>query len=155
MSGGGCSREQLGLPRIAAERVSPTGRHLAWVKNHLSLDPPAQSLWIRDLQTGEAERVLLLAEDQDWCRTIEWSVDGATVVFLVQDGRAVVYSPGDGHVVVNRWLVPRDGYPTTSYAADLSFSADGRALIYKECGRYSGECSDWIRLDLDATSGSI
>jgi WD40 repeat protein len=152
---GGCTRQQLGLPRVAADRVSPNGNHRAWVKNHLSFDPPAQSLWIRDLRTKEAKRVLLLAEDQDWCRTIEWSSDGSVVVFLVQDGRAVVYSPADGRVVADRWLVHRESYPTDSYAADVSFSPNGESLIYRECRRSTDECSDWISHDLGDNPGVV
>ena len=150
---GGCTRQQLGFPRIAAEELSPNGYHLAWVKNHLSFDPPAQSLWIRDLRTNEARRVLLLSEDQDWCDTIVWAADSTAVVFLVQDVRAVVFDSQAGRILADEWLVTRDGsYPSTKCARAVSFGTDSRTLIFRECYRKGEGCSDWITLTLtDAT----
>jgi len=145
----GCTRDQLGLPRIAAEELSPDGSHLAWVKNHLSFDPPAQSLWIRDVRTNEPRRVLLLAEDQDWCDTIVWAADSSAVVFLVQNARAIIYDPQSDRILVDQWLVAHDGsYPSTMCARALSFGVDNRTLIFRECDRKGEGCSDWITLSL-------
>ena len=63
---------------------SPDGRHTAYVRNHWSIDPPRQSLWVDDAH------ILDLAEDQDWCRKIVWAEDGGTVTFLVNDEKPVV-----------------------------------------------------------------
>ena len=147
-----CTRQQLGLPRVEVEASSPGGRHLAWVKNHLSIDPPAQSLWIRDLGSEEARRVLMLGEDVDWCDTIVWSQDGERVVFLVQDARAVVYDPAIGEITFDAWLVPRDGYPTTRCVRDLGFGASDETLVFRECRRKSGDCSAPLTFSL--TTGS-
>ena len=148
----GCSREQLGIPRIAAEHLSPTGQHLAWVKNHLSFDPPAQSLWIRDLRTEEATRVLHLAEDQDWCRTIEWAADGSVVVFLVQDARAVVFDLDSDRILTDEWLVSHESYPTKTYADAVSFGESGQSLVFRECQRNGDGCSDWITIQLSKSA---
>jgi hypothetical protein len=149
---GGCSRQQLGLPRIAAVQLSPNGNHRAWVKNHLSFDPPAQSLWVRDLRTNEAKRVLLLAEDQDWCRTIEWAADGSALVFVVQDARAVVYDVESDRVLADAWLVSHESYPTKTYADAVSFGALGQSLVFRECHRNGNHCSDWITFELTANA---
>jgi hypothetical protein len=151
---GGCSRQQLGLPRIAAEQLSPTGQHLAWVKNHLSFDPPAQSLWVRDLRTNEAKRVLLLAEDQDWCRAIEWAADGSAVVFVVQDARAVVYDLDSDRILADEWLVSHESYPTKTYADAVSFDGLGQSLVFRECQRDGNDCSDWITFELTLAAQS-
>lgn len=144
----GCSQQQFGLPRIAVEGVSPDGAYRAWVKNHLSIDPPAQSLWIRDVATEETKRILLLVEDQDWCNTIVWSADNGKVVFLVQDARAVVYDPVAGAIVNDTWLVPKDGYPTTRCVRDLEFDSSDRTLVFRECLRKSDDCSDRVTFSL-------
>lgn len=146
---GGCTRQQLGLPRIAVEELSPNGMHRAWVKNHLSLDPPAQSLWIRDLGTNEASRVLLLSEDQDWCNTIVWAEDSTAVLFLVQDARAVVYDPQRGRILADEWLVAHDGgYPSNKCARAVAFGTGSRTLVFRECHRRGEGCSDWITFTL-------
>ncbi len=147
--GGGCRPEQLGIPRVAAERLSPTGQHLAWVKNHLSFDPPAQSLWVRDLRTNEASRVLLLAEDQDWCHTIAWAADGSAVVFIVQDARAVVFDLESNIIPADEWLVSHENYPTKTYADAVSFGESGQSLVFRECHRNGDHCSDWITFRLN------
>jgi hypothetical protein len=124
------------------------------VKNHLSFDPPAQSLWVRDLRTNEAKRVLLLAEDQDWCRAIEWAADGSAVVFVVQDARAVVYDLVGNRILVDEWLVSHESYPTKTYVDAVSFGALGKSLVFRECQRDGNDCSDWITFELTLAAQS-
>lgn len=72
-----CTPADLAFP-------SPDGTHTAFVRNHWSIDPPRQSLWV------DGAHIVDLAEDQDWCRKVVWAADGATVTFLVKDEKPVV-----------------------------------------------------------------
>lgn len=105
---GACSRTQWGFPRTAVASTSPDGRYHAFVKNHATIDPPAQSLWLTSAD-GPAREVRRLSEDQDWCNVIAWSGDSQSVAFLVQDARLIIVDAGTRHARVDRWLVDRDG----------------------------------------------
>lgn len=142
-----CSREQLGLPRIALAVTSPDGRHRALVLNHPSIDPPAQSLWVGPVN-GNPSFVQKLSEDQDWCKVAVWSAQSNRVAFLVQDARLVMVDAKVGKVV-DRWLVPQDGYPPSSTIEGLSLSPDGKTARFHACRRATGACSDWQTEPID------
>jgi hypothetical protein len=140
---GGCAREQLGLPRVGASSVSPDGRYRAFVRNHPTLDPPAQTLWL----ASDAERpiqVLQLSEDQDWCRVIQWAGDSRSVAYLVQDARIVLVDTPSRRIRIDRWLVERDGYPPSQVVTDLSLSHDGSSVRFKACRRATGACAERV-----------
>jgi len=137
-----CSREQLGLPRVALEVASPDGRKVASVRNHPEIDPPNQSLWLKRAD-GERVEVAKLGADQDWCKTIVWSADSSRVGYLVQDARLVVADSASGEVVFDRWLVPEPrAYPTQEEATKLRLSADGSEATFRRCTRRSASHPD-------------
>src|SRR5688572_24828583 len=140
---GACSRAELGLPRVAASAVSPDGRHRAFVRNHASIDPPAQSLWLSS-EGGGTTQVRKLSEDQDWCRVIAWAGDSQSVGFLVQDARLIVLDAVTRRTRADRWLVAQDDYPPTQVIADLALSHDGMSVQFKACRRGTGACTDRI-----------
>jgi len=59
---------------------SPDGRVVAFVRNHPNVDPPDQSLWLKD-SNGRATELTRLAPDADWCNLIVWSSDSTRVTF--------------------------------------------------------------------------
>lgn len=140
---GACSREQLGLPRVAVSSPSPDGRYRAFVQNRPSIDPPAQSLWLAS-ETGAATLVRKLSDDQDWCHVIEWTGDSRSVAFLVQDARLIVVDAATRRPRVDRWLVEKDGYPPTQLVTGLSLSQDGSSVRFKACRRATGACTDRV-----------
>jgi hypothetical protein len=133
----GCTRAQLGLPATPVSASSPDGSLTAYVRNHPSIDPPSQSLWLR-LADGREVELAQLAEDQDWSNVIVWSADGTRVGFLVQDSRLALADANAGRIVGWTILVEdhRD-YPTAELVKDLSLSADGREASYRVCRRPS------------------
>ncbi|MGZ8868402.1 MAG: hypothetical protein ACXW2P_08660 [Thermoanaerobaculia bacterium] len=139
-----CDKEQLGLPRVALSVTSPDGRAVAFVRNHPSIDPPEQSVWLS--VDGRARQLRRLGPDSDWCNTIVWSADGSTVGFLVQDARLLTFDRASGQFVSEKWLTKWQGeYPPHNVAVNLGLSADGREAIYRECGRRPGSlagCTD-------------
>jgi hypothetical protein len=137
--GGGCMGKSWGLPRIAVEATSPDGRCRAFVRNHPSLDPPLQSLWI-DIPERGTTQVMQLSEDQDWCNLIAWAPDSRTVAFLLQDARLVVVDAVTGSVRLDRWLVDRDGYPPSHTVKNVRLAPDGSSARFTDCTNRTGEC---------------
>jgi hypothetical protein len=142
--------DQWGLPREPLSVGSPDRRMTAFVHNHPNIDPPDQSIGLRDAEGSERE-ILRLGPDSDWCDTAVWSADSSTVGFLVQDARLVVVDARSARVTTQVWLVPQDGYPTSRVATELRLSGSGRSVTFRPCQRYKwvepyryqlGPCAD-------------
>jgi hypothetical protein len=149
-----CSRAQLGLPRVPVEAASPDGSRLAFVRNHPTIDPPAQSLWLRGAD-GKETKLRRLADDLGWCHTIVWSGDGTRVAFLVEDAQLVLVDARTDRLVLERWLVhPPGGYPPHRIVRDLLLSQDGSEAAYRLCPRRDpGPCSAALSLELGMPDG--
>lgn len=119
---------------------SPNGALDASVRNHWSIDPPAQSLWLDDT------RIATLGEDVDWCNTIVWSSDGGTAGYLVQDAKLIAVDAATRRIVSTQWLVARDGYPTSQEVRELQI--DGKVARFKRCQRRGSECSDAVETQI-------
>ena len=121
------------------------------MRNHPTIDPPAQSLWLRGTD-GAATELRRLVDDMDWCHTIVWSADSARVAFLVQDARLLVFDAPTRRIVLEKWLVdPPGGYPPHLIVRDLTLSEDGREATYRLCPRRDpGPCGGIRSLDLEA-----
>lgn len=131
----GCDEEQLGLPRMPLSVPSPDGRAVAFVRNHVTIDPPDQSVWLAE-GDGEPKRIRRLGGDSDWCNTIVWSADGSTVAFLIQDARLLTVDRRSGNVVSEKWLVEWQGeYPPAGWVTGLTLSEDGREAFFQSCQR--------------------
>ena len=142
-----CDSATLGLPREALSVQSPDGAFRAVVRNHPSLDPPRQSLWLYDRQ-GSPRLVRTLAEDQDWCRTVAWAGDSRRVAFLVQDIQAIVVDATTGEVLVAADLAPRRDYPPDRMATDVRLSRDGKILSFRVCTRDGSDCDEPAFLEI-------
>lgn len=130
-----CTKEQLGLPGTPVTAKSPDGRHIAFVRNHPSLDPPAQSLWL-STRGRASQRLRSLGEDRDWCRTIVWSADSSTVSYLVHDSRLITVDAEAGRIVSEKWLTGASGEILADrVVADLSLSDNGREARFRICRR--------------------
>jgi hypothetical protein len=135
------------LPRIAVEVTSPDARYRAFVRNHASIDPPSQSLWITG-ERGEPNPVMRLAEDRDWCDSVVWSDDSRAVAFLVQGARLILVDAASRQVRVDRWLVDRRGYPPSHVVTGLSLGQHGSEARFTDCVRGTAVCvSRTERLD--------
>ncbi len=137
----GCDRASLGLPREAFSAASPDGEFRAVVRNHPSIDPPRQSLWLESRDRA-LSRVRRLSEDQDWCDLAVWSPDSRRVVFLVQGIQAVVVDARSRRELLVTDLAPRRGYPPDKTVRDLGFAPAGDALSFRVCRRSSDDCGE-------------
>ena len=132
----------LGLGSGAFAR-SPNGEFLAYVENHVSIDPPNQSLRLVSTERSierlwSREKLRQLGEDAEWCDVIVWSSDSSLVAFLINDARVFVYEAGTATLIGELDLVERDGYPTTRMVTGLRFEEAGSRLSYLDCRRRSG-----------------
>lgn len=136
----GCSKADLGLPRVALEAESPDGRYVALVRNHPAIDPPSQSLRIG--RRGESPRLVRrLAEDMDWCDTIAWSADSSTAAFVVRGARLLVVEAATGETVFDDWVVEwRGEYPPAIVVRGLALDATGSRATFRGCSRRGGGC---------------
>ncbi len=131
----GCSGSQLGFPRVPVRAVSPDGRHVAFVRNHPSVDPPDQTLWLGDAN-GDAKEVARLAPDAMWSDRIVWSADSRRVAFVVADAIVHLYDAGSKTSVFVGFVGRRSWDTPPRYVLrDVTLSADGASISFIECER--------------------
>jgi Tol biopolymer transport system component len=113
-------------------RISPDGRRIAVV-----VDAPYSKIWVLDLERGTLTRASQLAGDQD--RAV-WMPDGVHLAFSADptgSGAVRVYTDrfdGAGRAEV---LVDAE------VPSPLSWSPDGRSLLYRQIGETTGQ-DVWI-----------
>jgi hypothetical protein len=132
-----------GRHQVVRRVASPDGGRIAEVRSRWSIDPPAQSLWLR---TGgqEPRRIASLGGDTDWCDQILWSPDGSRVGFLIRGVRLDVYDAASGARAASLPLIEPDGYPGSREARFVRFLDDGR-VQFQDCGRKDGRCGPPLR----------
>ena len=145
----GCGPKTLGLPRTAVSVPAPDSSAWGEVKNHPTIDPPAQSLRIR-FPSGRSVQLVRLIDDMDWCRVVVWAPDSSRVVFLVQDLEAMVYDVASQRLITTD-LAARLGYPSENLVRDLAFSADGALLRFRPCKRSTGSCGEATSIPVPAS----
>ena len=169
LSAGACSKAQLGFPHIPISAESPDHRFVAFVRNHPSVDPPSQSLWIRNLHGGE-KMLRTLFPDVEWCEQIVWSPDSQHVAFVVEEAEVEVYDTKAERLQHAIWLVPRrEEYPPAAVVRNLSLFSGGRAVTFRTCPRRDdptkplskdlwddayGPCSTVQRTELEGVGGA-
>jgi eukaryotic-like serine/threonine-protein kinase len=110
-------------------RISPDGRRIAVV-----IDAAYSKIWVLDVERGTWTRASQLAGDQD--RAV-WMPDGAHLSFggdPAGSGAVRVYSDrsdGAGSATVL--------FDRTESASPLSWSPDGRVLLYRQIGATTGQ----------------
>ena len=117
-----------------ASSIHPDGNRVV----HVTIDDAAQEygLWVRDLEGGEAQNLLLTQEEV--LRHTRWSPDGNRIsYFAIRNGEASL------------WFVNADGSgrtqvpPVTSFERQPSWSPDGRDFVYSS--KSDGDFDLWVR----------
>ena len=130
----GCGATPLDAP-------SPDGKRIAEVHSRWSINPPAQSLWLRFSRESKPVKLATLAQDVDWCNEIIWSPDSARVGFLIRGSRLDIYDAKNGRLLEKIALVEPDGYPGSREARSVSFLKDGTGVQFRECVRGGNRCA--------------
>jgi dipeptidyl aminopeptidase/acylaminoacyl peptidase len=114
----------LRVPQLYGARISPDGRHVAWIWAGLS---ETTQLWVAAADGASAPKQLV-ADDWD-CDSFRWT----------PDSRAIVYGRSkDGDERVGLHLLPLDGGPAKPLTGDRpdyyihggQLAADGRSLVF-------------------------
>jgi len=121
---GGCQLARDLLPRTHTTALSPDGRYTAFVRQGLNPDPPDDHLYLGPTG-GSYRRLMDLAPDSDWCRTIAWSADGRRVGFLIRDQRLAIFDAATAEHVAMLQLVTADGYPGSQGARNVTIGPGG------------------------------
>lgn len=122
------------LPRTHTISTSPDGRWTAWVRQGFSIDPPDDHLFLKG-PNGRVTKLMDLAPDADWCRTIIWTADSVRVGFLITDNRLSVFDVPSHEHVSEVVLVKVDGYPGSEAVRNLAFTDSGRAVTFERTER--------------------
>ena len=120
----GCQLAKDLFPRTHTTSLSPDGRYTAFVRQAANLDPPDDHLYLGP-SGGSARRLMDLAPDSDWCRTVVWTSDSRRVGFLIRDQRLAVFDSATGEHLAFLQLVPADGYPGSQGARNVVLRPDG------------------------------
>ena len=135
--GAGCQAKRDWLPRTHTVSVSPDGRHAAFVRQGLNIDPPDDYLFLGEGR-GRARCLMHLAPDSDWCRTIVWTQDSRLVAYLVRDQQLAIFDTATFEHVAMLPLVRADGYPGSEGARHVVLDDGGRAVSFERFERASG-----------------
>ena len=135
LSGCGGIRRDF-LPRTHTVSTSPDGRATAWVRQDFNIDPPDDHLFLKG-PDGKVTKLLDLAPDADWCRTIIWTPDSARVGFLVTDNRLSVFDVRSREHLADVALVKIDGYPGSEAVRNIAFVDEGRAVTFERTDRWT------------------
>ena len=120
----GCQLASDLVPRTHTTSVSPDGRYTAFVHQEASIDPPDDHLYLGP-SGGRARRLMDLAPDADWCRTIIWTSDSGRVGFLIRDQHLAVFDTATSELLAFLPLVRADGYPGSQGARHVVLQPDG------------------------------
>lgn len=131
-----------GCGAIPLDAPSPDGKRIAEVHSRWSIDPPAQSLWLRLSRESKPVKLATLTQDVDWCTEIVWSPDSSRVGFLIRGVRLDVYDARNGRLLEKVRLVePDGGYPGGHEARLVRFLEDGSGVQFRECERGGKRCA--------------
>ncbi len=128
-------------PDVVLDLSSPDGQRIAEVHSRWSIDPPAQSLWLRPSREEKPRKLANLERDVDWCNEIIWSPDSSRVGFLIRGARLDVYDAGKGDMLESIIPVEPDGYPGSREARAVRFLEDGTGVQFRECMRGGNRCA--------------
>ncbi len=118
---------------IAKASTSPDGRFGAFVRAHPSIDPPNQSLWIKNNASGKVTQIAKLPEDVDGIQDIRWAPDSEVVVFntywclyclRVADGKTKK---------IEKEATKRQGWDAPRELEDITFGTDA-SFSYQYAG---------------------
>ena len=130
----GCRVGQDFLPRTHTTSVSPNGRHTAFVRQALNIDPPDDHLYL-SVSGGPVRHLMDLPADADWCKTIIWTADSRKVGFLIDDERLAVFDAETATLEALLVLVGSGVYGGMQEARAVSFNHDGTQVSFERFDR--------------------
>jgi hypothetical protein len=125
-------------PRDLMSSSAPGGRWLAFVRETACGQGRCQTLWLGTTKDDATEVAALGAREQ--CEAIAWSQDGYRMGFLVNGYELRVFDTEPRRQVAQVNLIEPDGIPSSRIARGITFSANGAAVTFDDCPRWTSGC---------------
>jgi hypothetical protein len=110
-------------------------RFRAYVRSHITVTPPRQTLWLRDMRTGHESLLMRLEGKDESCDELLWSDDSTRLGVLLTGSRFIVFEPESRRRIFDQDLVGPTDYPGNRCVKNLRFlSSDG--VEFELCHRW-------------------
>jgi hypothetical protein len=116
----------------------PSGGRIAFVRDAPCGEGRCQTLWLGDTREDATEVASLGGRER--VEAIAWSQDGYRMGFLVNGYELRVFNAEPRTQVAQVNLVEPDGVPSSRIARGITFSANGTAVTFDDCPRYTSGC---------------
>lgn len=116
----------------------PAGGRVALVREAPCGEGRCQTLLLG--ATPEEATVVATLGGRERCEAIAWSADGYRMGFLVNGYELRVFDADPRRQVAQINLVEPDGVPSSRIARGITFSANGTAVTFDDCPRWTSGC---------------
>jgi len=117
---------------------SPSGGRVAFVREAPCGQGRCQTLWLGATKADASEVATLGGRER--CEGIAWSPDGYRMGFLVNGYELRVFDSEPRTKVAQVNLIEPDGIPSSRIARGITFSANGAAVTFDDCPRWTSGC---------------
>jgi hypothetical protein len=118
------------------------GGRIAFVREGPCGQGRCQTLWLGTTTEDATEVARLVGHEQ--CEGIAWSQDGYRMGFLVNGYELRVFDSEPRRQVVQLNLIEPDGIPSSRIARGITFSANGAAVTFDDCPRWTSGCKSGL-----------
>jgi hypothetical protein len=125
-------------PRDVMASSHAGGGRIAFVRESACGEGRCQTLWLGTTREDVSEVAALGAREQ--CEAIAWSQDGYRVGFLINGYELRVFDAEPRRQVAQVNLIEPDGIPSSRIARGITFSANGAAVTFDDCPRWTSGC---------------
>jgi hypothetical protein len=125
-------------PRDVIVSAPADGRRIAFVREAACGQGRCQTLWLGTTKDDATEVAALAGPDR--CEAIAWSLDGYRMGFVVNGYELRVFDSDPRRQVAQVNLIEPDGVPSSRLARGITFSANGAAVTFDDCPRWTSGC---------------
>jgi hypothetical protein len=129
-------------PRDVITASPPQGGRIAFVRETACGQGRCQALWLGTTMEDATEVAALAGPDR--CEGIAWSNDGYRLGFLVNGYELRVFDSDPRRQVAQVNLIEPDGVPSSRIARGITFSANGAAVTFDDCPRWTSGCKSGL-----------
>ena len=125
-------------PREILTAAPPSGGRIAFVRDAPCGEGRCQTLWLGTTREDATQVASLGGPER--VEAIAWSHDGYRMGFLVNGYELRVFDAEPRTLVAQVNLVEPDGVPSSRIARGITFSANGSAVTFDDCPRWTSGC---------------
>jgi len=131
-------RRSADPPREVMTASPAAGGRIAFVREAVCGQGRCQTLWLGTTRDDATQVASLGGREQ--CEGIAWSQDGYRMGFLVNGYELRVFDSEPRRQVAQLNLIEPDGIPSSRIARGITFSANGAAVTFDDCPRWTSGC---------------